>query len=207
MTTEIGKTFTRDITQENETYNFCESLLSGVKVGASSWMLKTFKNKDEARLDVLNAIVGRISQADPKISFWCWLGDSVWQNDTKIIRYKRLWKRIKDRGIALPDAESFEKFLVNEGKLKFFGAFALTESSMKNAINLISLEKYVYVIALPSSVDIRETLNMYSDNFQLELLRIIANVNGYLCKAVGEFDDIETGFVVFSNPNHIENLR
>lgn len=109
----------------------------------------------------------------------------------------------------MPDSEFYEEVLVNEmqGKLKFFGTFVLTDVSMEVAINLIGSEKCVFIIALPSSVDIQEVLDISSDDFQFELLRIIANVNGYLFKLCGEFDDIETGFVVFGNPSCIENLK
>lgn len=96
LITNINVVNTMDVSKENETYNLSEnSQMVNLKVAAVRWQLPS-RNRLEARIIVLRFIFSIIVKKIPVFKLWCVVGDSVWQSDTRIIRHKKLFKRLKE---------------------------------------------------------------------------------------------------------------
>ncbi|HIF9205248.1 TPA: hypothetical protein ACX6QK_002597 [Photobacterium damselae] len=210
-TTNLEHTTTMDVSKENDTYYISkDNLLENMKVGASSWLLSS-TNHFEARLTVLKMIFKLIHAKMPHLSLWYLVGDSAWQNDTRIIRHKKLFKRLNVRGGGIEHStKSIENMLENEGKLKFFAAACISESSINSVIKTIAKEPCSYIVAIPDSFDINSVLNngWESSNYiDRNILNNVIESRGLLFKIVGAFDDQESGFVGFGMPELITELE
>ena len=146
----------------------------------------------------------------PTFQIWCLVGDSNWQDDTRIIRHRKLLKRLQSRGTGIRHStHALEAMVEREGKLKFFSAIHLSELSISSAVNTLTLEPCSYVVAVPESFDIGDALAVgweASDVLDLNLINKLVSGNGLLFKLVGTFDDPETGFVGFGAPVTVRKL-
>ena len=210
MTTDIRVDSTMDASKENETYNINEALLpSGLNIAAIRWLLSS-RNHLEARVLVLRAIFSLILDKLPSLRLWCVVGDSTWQSDNKIIRHKKLFKRLKARGVEITHADNFaEEILEVDGKLKFFGATQLSELSIESAVKLMGEESCSYIVALPKECEINVLISKGWDAreaIDLSLLGRVVENNGLFFKVIGIFDDPESGYVGLGSPNLVRKL-
>ncbi len=210
LTTVLEHTSTMDVSKENDTYYISEDKLpKNTKVGASSWLLPS-TNHFEARLTTLKIIFKLILAKMPNLKLWYLVGDSAWQNDTRIIRHKKLFKRLKARGGGVTHStESIENVLEREGKLKFFAAACFSELSIDSVVKTIAEEPCSYIVAVPDSFDIDSVLSNgweMSDYIDRNILSDVVQNNGLLFKVAGSFDDKESGFVGFGRPGVITKL-
>ena len=199
LTTDIKTISTMDVSKENNAYNICESKLpANTKIAACSWLLSS-KSHLEARLTVLRAIFNLIMMRIPTFKLWYLVGDSAWQDDTRIIRHKKLFKRLKSRGVEVTHASDFlECMQEHQGKLKFFGATLLSELSIESVVKMIAEEPCSYLVAMAADSDIGAVIHSgwdASDFIDKGLLSYVAENKGLIFKVVGEFDDPESGFV------------
>ncbi len=199
-----------DVSKENETYNIGKNNLpENIKVAAASW-LSTLGSRYDARLLVLRLIFSLVMTKIPGFTFWYFIGDSAWQDNTRIVRHKKLWKRLKSRGIEVTHfSDSYEEMLERDNKLKFFGAILLSELSIESVVKTLNEESCSYIVALPESANIKEALCLGWDihgGFDKDLLRYVINNKGIIFKVVGEFDDPENGFVGLGVPELLKNL-
>jgi hypothetical protein len=199
-----------DVTKENDTYYISKDNLSeNMKVGASSWLLSS-TNHFEARVTVLKMIFKLIHTKMPNLKLWYLVGDSAWQNDTRIIRHKKLFRRLDARGGGIEHStESIENLLEYEGKLKFFSAACISELSINSVVKTITEESCSYIVAVPDSFDIRSILSNGWESTEYVDRHILNNVvegRGLLFKIVGAFDDQESGFVGFGMPELVTEL-
>jgi len=84
------------------------------------------------------------------------------------------------------------------GKIRFFGAKVISELSIKSVIKVLSKERCSYLLALPEGTDIKKALISgwdVLDGFDKNLLQYVIDNKALLFKIVGEFDDVENGFV------------
>lgn len=210
MTTNLKHTSTMDVSKENDTYYISEdNLTENTKVGASSWLLPT-TNHFEARLTVLKIIFKLILVKMPNLKLWYLVGDSAWQNDTRIIRHKKLFRRLKARGVGVTHStETIENVLEYEGKLKFFSAACFSELSIDSVVKTIAEEPCSYIVAVPDTFDIKSALSNgweMSDYVDRNILNNVVESSGLLFKVVGAFDDQESGFVGFGMPELVTKL-
>lgn len=200
---------TVDVTEENHVYNISkDSLPEGITISAGSWLLSG--KHHEARIRTLSFIFDLIETKTPEFDIWFFLGDSAWQDDTRIIRHKRLWRRLEYRGFQiLGSSDTYEEFVKNGNKVKFFGAKLLSVTSIQSVIKVMTTESCSYIVAISRDIDINVILQVgwsNGDSFDGELLKLIVKNKGILFKVVGKFDDRESGFVGLGAPSLIKLL-
>ena len=210
LTTDIRIVSTMDVSKGNETYNINEILLpAGLTIAAISWLLSS-RNHLEARIVVLRAIFSLIIEKLPALRLWCVVGDSVWQSDSRIIRYKKLFKRLKDRGVEITHASGFtEEVLEIDGKLKFFGAAQLSELSIESVVKVMAEESCSYILAVPGECKIEALISKGWDArepIDSSFLGRVAENNGLALKVIGTFDDPESGYVGLGPPDLVRKL-
>lgn len=210
LMTNINIVSTMDVSKENETYNLSEnSQMVNLKVAAVRWQLPS-RNRLEARIIVLRFIFSLIVKKMPRFKLWCVVGDSVWQSDTRIIRHKKLFKRLKERGVEISHAAHFlEEIVESDRKLKLFGAAQLSELSIESVVSLMEEESCSYLIAVPEEFEIHALICRgwnTSELIDTRLLREIVESNGLVLKIVGAFDDPESGFVGIGKPELVKWL-
>jgi hypothetical protein len=211
LTIDIRTVSTMDVSKENETYNISENLLPpNSTVSAIRW-LSSSRNHFEARILVLRAIFSLILEKLPDLRLWCIVGDSAWQTDTRIIRHKKLFKRLKARGVEITHANSFiEEIVERDGKLKFFGAAQLSELSIESIVSLMAEESCSYLLAVPEEFGIQAITTRGWDacgTIDSSLLCSVVENNGLILKMIGTFDDPETGFVGLGMPDLVRKLE
>lgn len=210
LTTNIKTISTMDVSKENEAYNIDTCRLpENTTVAACSW-LSSLSPHSEARLSVLRLIFSLIINKVPRLKLWCFIGDSTWQDDTRIIRYKRLWKGLLSRNIEITHSNnSYEELLEKDKKIRFFGAKSLSELSLESTVKALAAEPCSYLVALPEQADIKTALNLgweVFDGFDKSLLEYVMANEGLMFKLIGQFDDIESGFVGVGSPDLIKSL-
>lgn len=210
LTTDIRVVSTMDVTKENETYNIKETLLpASSTIAAISWLLFS-RNHLEARILVLRVIFSLIIEKLPALRLWCVAGDSAWQSDSRIMRQKKIFKRLKARGVEINHASGFtEEVLEIDGKLKFFGAAQLSELSVESAVKVMAEESCSYILALPEECKIEAIISKGWDareSIDSSLLGRVVENNGLVLKIIGTFDDPELGYVGLGAPCLVKKL-
>jgi len=210
LTIDIEVTSTNDVSKKNDVYNIRNSdLLKDEIIAASSWIsFSTCRN--EARSKILRLIFKQAMNKTPKYNFWCFIGNSTWQDDTRIVRHRKLWKALHARGIDISHCmDSHEEVIEGDGKLRFFGAKLFSELSIKSVISAIEEERCSYLVFLPESISLEPALlkgwNVYN-GFDEDLLKFTLDNEGVIFKAVGEYDDPDSGFVGLGSPRLISIL-
>lgn len=210
LTTDISTVSTMDVSKENETYNLNESSLqTNLTIAAVRWLLSS-RNHIEARILILRAIFSLIIEKLPELRLWCVVGDSAWQTNTRIVRHKKLFKRLKARGVEIAHANNFiEEIIECDGKLKFFGAAQLSELAIESVVSLMAEESCSYLIAVPVKFEIHTLISRGWDASEAIdtsfLCRVVEN-NGLVLKVIGSFDDPESGFVGMGVPDLVKKL-
>lgn len=200
-----------DVSKENDAYNISEDRLpSNATIAASSWLLSSTKGHFDARLSVLRKLSNIILTRMPEFKLWCLVGDSAWQDDNRIIRHKKLFKRLKARGVEANQSADFLEFMKEEqGRLKFFGATQLSELPIESVIKMLAEEPCSYLVAIDESSDIEPAVRQgweAGDFFDKNLLNYTIENNALLFKVVGKFDDSESGFVGLGKPSLLKKL-
>jgi hypothetical protein len=210
MTTEIERAYTLDIFSHNEILNFDRSnLFEKYQVGAISWA-GTGKDEGELFLNVIKIIRECVSK---KMSGYCmriFVGNSAWQQNSRVVRYHKLWGALKVQGVNLPDLKDATEVLCEfNRKVKFFGQVELAAISPESIIKILFLERATYLAALPETVTANEILlngwsgNIYDD---LNVLRYFVENKGILFSRIGHFDDPKKGIVGIADRSVIKNL-
>ncbi|NWA29216.1 hypothetical protein HX866_30460 [Pseudomonas gingeri] len=198
MTTSIKTLRVFDAFIDNEVINFKRELEAEMfAISATSWLVE--EGGYGGLLATLNFIFELIEREVPGHEMWLFVGQSAWQPDTRIVRYRELWGSLKSRGLEVL-GEQFPQSYAGEGngKVKFFGALRLSRLSVESVLRLMLGERSSYVAVLPSGFDIELALSIgWSGSFaeDLSFLHRVSECGGLLFKCVGEFDDRERGFV------------
>jgi len=210
MTTDIKIDFCLDVSKENEVFHFDKDRLPPKYIIAGISWVKDYESRTKTRSDILRHIVSLLNDKFSNINIWYFTGHSLWQCDSRILRYYGLWGGLKAQGVMIDQfSELHEKLIECDGKLKFFGAAKIADQSIESVAEAIAQKSCSYVVVLPQNTDIKETLRKgwHSDySFDKQLIEYVIKNNGLLFKAVGEFDDLETGFVGLASPDLITKL-
>ncbi|MGH8386399.1 MAG: hypothetical protein ACRESJ_13020 [Pseudomonas sp.] len=209
MTIDIKVVSTPDISVANdiinphragEDFRSVMSAASFLVAGASSTSMA----------GVLSFVYSLIDEKLPGYDIWLFLGNSAWQPDTRIIRYRELWGGLKFRGSEISGSSNSQVSVVEaHGKLKFFGALRISKLSISNVVEVIVDERCSYIVATPKALEIKRILEVgWSGNMveDFGFCCCICEKSGLLFKQVGEFDDDEWGFVSVGSPKIMEKL-
>lgn len=212
LTTSIQVSSSRDLSDYNEVVHLpCTELPSGITLSGISWLAEKSALPDHDEVfRILKFVYALIVRKLGEYSVWVIAGCSVWQPDTRIVRYRKLWGAMKARGIDTQQLISpAERMLQQDGKLKFFGAAQLSESSLKTAVDILLEERCAYLAVLPIHFDIQELLQIGWTGDLLEDYELairLSKAGGALIKRVGEFDDRERGFVLVGLPEFVNGF-
>lgn len=210
LTTEIKITSTMDASEQNEVFSLGKAGIHvGCTLAAIAWLCSV-QNINESRLIVLRSILSLIVSKLVGFKIWLLVGNSAWQPDTRMIKHRGLWKALKTRGVEVSHfTDTFEKMHESYEGLKFFGAKLISELSAESVVQTIAEEHCAYILALPKDVGIRDLLSKgwkVDGGFDTGVLEFIIENDGLVLKAVGEFDDIESGFVGIAKPVLVKTL-
>ena len=177
-------------------------------LSAASFLVADASNA--SLVGVLSFIYSLIDKKLPGYDVWLLLGNSAWQPDTRIVRYRKLWGALKFRGSEISGGSDSQESVVEAcEKLKFFGAVRLSELSIATVIDVIIEERCSYIAATPRTFGFKRILDVGWSGSVAEDFSLFFHVceeNGLLFKQVGEFDDHEWGFISIGLPEIIEKL-
>ena len=198
MTTKVGVSIADNAFSDNNVIYLGRSGGQGeCKLSVVSWLVK--ERGGSALLQVFKALYKVLQERLPDYDVWLLVGTSTWQPDTRIARYRRLWGALKMRGLEVLCGSNFKEFILEGGGgIKFYGAVALTMSSASSVINIILNERCSYFACFPKGCDVDKALKGgWSGEVvdDLNLICHVANSNGFILKSVGEFDDVDWGFI------------
>ncbi|WP_175654041.1 hypothetical protein [Pseudomonas sp. Marseille-P9899] len=208
MTIDIKIASSNDIAS-NEIINLgCSDGWATGELSVASFLVEGTSN--DLLVSVLAFVYGLSSKNIPGHDFWLLLGNSAWQSDTRMVRYRKLWGALKFRGHeVLGGADLQESLIELGGKIKFFGALRLSELSFNTAIGALLSERCSYFALLPSGYEVRSVLcKGWSGQLteDLNFIDCICDENGLVFKSIGEFDDVERGFVSIGSTELITQL-
>lgn len=210
MTTDIRVVSALDLFVDNEVMNLGRRHLpKGNTLAGVCWYVVDI-SACEALLSVLRFVYGMIGKKIPGYRMWLLVGNSAWQPDTRIVRYRKLWGALAARGIEISHASGMQEVMCeSQGKLKFFGAAQLSELSVGSVAKVLLEERCTYVVVLPSSIGPEDILSIGWSGELAEDSEVIASLikcDGLLIKRFGEFDDEERGLVSVGQPELIKLL-
>lgn len=210
LITDIEITSTMDVSRENDAYNIGKQKLpQNIRIAAGSWLLSSDSHYN-ARLSVLTYVFNLVIGKLPKLTFWYLVGNSAWQEDTRIIRHKGLWRGLYSRGVDVTHySDSREEMILLNGKVKFFGAKLISELSIQSVVKALTKEHCSYLIAVPEGTDVNDILRFgweVFDGFDKNILQYVIENSGLIFKPVGGFDDPQSGFVGLGDPELVRNI-
>lgn len=210
LITKIQVSRTVNVFEKNEVFNLDRPCMPvGMVLSGASWVA-AYSSISESRLAVLRGIFDRMSGMRGGLRTWLFIGNLAWQDDTRIVRYRKLWEGLRARGIEIVQSgESYEHVVEAAGKLKYFGGKLISKKSSESVIKAIDEEQCAYIMILPGGIAVEELFSKgwsCESNFDEKLLEFVARHNGAVLKAVGEFDDIEAGFVAVGKWSLIKAL-
>ena len=198
MTTEIRMLSADNVFLDNDVINFSRSAAQD-ECGLSviSWSVEG--HGGDALLRVFKPLYKLFEKKLPEYEIWLLMGTGSWQPDTRITRYRKLWGGLKLRGVEILHGGKFKE-VISEGDegIKFYGAVSLSDLSSASVVDAILSERCSYIACCPKEFDIESVLSIgWTGNVvdDLGLICHVAASNGFILKSVGEFDDVDWGFV------------
>ena len=210
LTTKIEVRNTFDISRKNDVFNVPQ--LRGIDFPqvAGYCMFIQYTDRVKSRILILNEIFDLIQKKYSNLVFWLVASNSSWQNDTRVVRYKKFLKGFPKRGIGIQHALDFNEYVIEkQGQIKFVAAVKLSMLSIDSVAIIMEEEKNSYLIALDKDDPVENIVKHGWDSssfIDLELLMSVVETRGILIKAIGEFDDIDNGFALLGEQKIIKEL-
>jgi hypothetical protein len=209
MTTEVCVGVAEDAFEKNDLIKLERSTYERTTaLSVADWMAKGFPH-DAALLDVLCFVYRSICERMDNYHVWLLLGDTRWQDDTRIIRFRKMFSSLKAQGLEFKAFQDRRELMIEKfGKLKFFGAVRLEEEELALVPKIMQPGSCTYLLALP---DILPDLPEFSGwsgrmNEDSELIQSNVKNDGIIFQRVGYFDDPEVGLVALGKPNVLARL-
>lgn len=164
-----------------------------------------------ASLDVLKYLFFRLRVAFPEYKTWLFSGNSAWQENNRIVKYKKYWKSLKRRGLDIKGAINFFEYELKntEGELKFFGAACISELSLNSVNDLLFEGNSTYIVSLPEYTNVEEIVQLgwvgvNGSTFDNYLVELVVRNDGLILKQFFGFCDLESGFIILAKDISIE---
>jgi hypothetical protein len=210
MTTEMKVLSTLDAFADNDFVSLRRSVFpDNLCLGAAEWTMDR-AGSSEPFAEVLDFVLKRVREQLNNYDCWLIIGDSVWLDDTRIVRYKKLFSSLKAQGMNFEAApERVESFVEKDGKLKFFGAVRLNASVTPVVPLTMTPRSCTYIVARPTSSELQFPLSLGwtgDRNQDSCLIAMVADNSGVVFQRVGYFDDPEVGLVALASPSVLERI-
>ena len=197
MTIDVKVQFSPDALSENRILLLDRKAFpEGLTLAAAEWEAVGRASTDSLGA-VLGLVRGKITEVLDSYDLWLLLGHSAWQDDSRIVRYRKLFGSLKYQGVDFgEDAEIFESVLEQGAKIKFFGAVKLTDDNVGVAPKVMQAGSCTYVVAKNRNTDWQFPLSTgWSGrwNQDAELICDVVGNRGILLWRFGFFDDPEIG--------------
>ncbi|SAK98735.1 hypothetical protein AWB82_07236 [Caballeronia glebae] len=209
MTTEITIGVADDAFSKNDLIRLERATFEEtIALSAADWIAKR-EPQDAALIDVLHFVYRSLQQRMEGYHLWLLLGDTRWQDDTRIIRYRKIFNSLKVQGLDFERFPDRQEFMVEQcGKLKFFGAVLLGEDALVSVPETMQPGSCTYLLALPNiAPDLSESSGWSGRlNTDFELIQSNVKNDGIIFQRVGYFDDPEVGLVALGKPDVVARL-
>lgn len=210
MTIDIKTASCDDVSIENDVINLGgEGFSKNHDLAGANWIASA-SSPEEALSSVLQFVREAVFRSLPNYDLWALIGNSAWQPDTRVIRYKKLWRMLMEQGFDFSTLQPLPEILVErDGKLKFFGVFQFQNVSICSVAKMLLSEYCTYMVAIPSGLKIQDFLqtdwlmNVEDHGY---FLSAVGNAGGVPIKVIGEFDDREHGLVAIGEVGLIRSL-
>ncbi|SAL63987.1 hypothetical protein AWB74_03414 [Caballeronia arvi] len=209
MTIEINVGVAEDAFQKNALIKLERSRYeTAIALSVADWSAKRVPH-DVALLEVLRFVFLTICERMSGYHVWLLLGDTCWQDDTRIIRYRKMFNALKAQGLDFAALQDRREFMIEQyGKLKFFGAVRLEEDALPLVPKTMQPGSCTYLLALPDIVPELSEFSGWSGRLNEDSKLIQSNVknDGIIFQRTGYFDDPEVGLVALGKPNVVARL-
>lgn len=104
-------------------------------------------NFDSLKLNLFqesNFVIDYLNEHNYK--YWLFITDTVWQDNSRIIQYKKLWKRFPTINKQFT-RKSSELKKVFDGKVKYSGMIEIDETNLLGALNILQMQQSSIMIA------------------------------------------------------------
>ncbi|NHL70725.1 hypothetical protein [Burkholderia ambifaria] len=186
-----------------------DAFSSEIRLATAEWTVAR-NSGPEPFQQVLNSVFSQITARLPNHEIWLLIGDTAWQPDTRIVRYRKKFNALKAQGIDFEAiTDRFEYAIEDDGKLKFFGAVHLDESVLMTVPLTMPPRACTYVVAQPKGIEKPFALSSGWTgqwNADAALIELIAQCGGIAFQRVGFFDDSEVGLLAVGNPDALAQI-
>lgn len=163
------------------------------------------QNLVKAREEALEFALSLLHQDHDDVdAHFVFTGNSAWQKRNRVVRYYRLWRSLEINGVELKGRIEpvVETFIENDNGIKFFGIGRILDNSISAVVEILSIDKCTYVFLLDDK-DLMSPENL-RDHLLIEdplsaLIKVILKKNGSILISIGEFDDVDKGFLIISS--------
>lgn len=195
-----------DVFAENQVYSLGRSRERAAHdVGGVSWIYTLSPALAHAR--ALSDALSSLAIELPACRRVLLLGDSSPRRDDRITRHLRLWKGLEHVRLRIPQGERSEEHCVSTADgVRWFGAvqFELSEADVVASWLELGIEAHVVCLPEPALRSLEPLLasGWTSDRSTppSSVLDAILRLDGALFWPVGDFDDRESGGVLFCPP-------
>ena len=210
MTIDVKVQFSQDALSDNRIFLLDRNAFpEGLMLAAAEWEAERLASRDSLGA-VLELVKGRVSEVLGSYELWLLLGQSAWQDDSRIVRYRKLFGAMKLQGMDFGEgAETIEFVTEQGGKIKFFGAVRLTEENVSAAPKAMQAGSCTYLVAKNRNSDWRFPLSIgWSGkwNQDAELICDVVGNGGILLRRFGFFDDREIGLQALGPPDILKKV-
>lgn len=209
MTTEINVGVAEDAFATNDLIKLERSTYERtVALSAADWIARRLPH-NAALVEILRFVYDLICERMNGYHLWLLLGNTRWQDDTRIIRYRKMFNSLKAQGVDFEARQGRREFMVEQGgKLKFFGAVRLEEDELVLVPEAMQPGSCTYLLALPGIAPVLSESSGWSGQLNKDFELIQSNVrnNGIIFQRVGYFDDPEVGLVALGKPDVVARL-
>jgi hypothetical protein len=210
MTTEIKVLSTQDAFCENDLLLLDRNAYpEDVCLGVMCWETSRTSSSDPIA-EVLSFVISQTSEQLVGHEFWLLIGNSTWQPDTRIVRYRKIFNSLSFRGVDLSVlAERSESSIEHDGKIKFFGAGRFDASLAGTVASAIKEEDCSYLVVLPRQTGLLFPLSTgwSGDLFRDQpLIESVIGRGGVILRRTGYFDDPEIGLLALGNPTVLAKI-
>jgi len=208
----------KDVFSENDFYCLKETLINkNGKIGAVLSLQSGHVDSNVFSMHYAIAfekIIAKITSKKKKFGVWLLLS-AVVSSQSKIARYKKLWKTFDHSAVGLPDGErSVEYAVESKSGMSFFGAIFLKNPDFFHIAKFIGMGRYgCLAITQNKNNEIEKILQRgwgsvepHFYGYPKEIIQFSCSSDIFFIRPIGAFDDREWGAVALARTSLIKEI-